>query len=365
MLERAANTSIESTAADSPGRAEWRRLQLDVLSPTICEALNGVYGLGSLSKLHIGPRAIQLSPRWHQQQPMIANPCTISLLIDEDIGELVVPEKLLDRLLADLEPALRLTSLSEELRPILIEYALREALAELEKALGCRLAIEAISPGRQQAAGIGLVTVHMLAELQELGQSSCLLRLPVARIANLSSYLSKFAERRSEAVDLLLPIHVRWGKVELTLAELRSLRPGDILLLDHSCQKQGIALAVIGEHLAVAVELLRTGYRLIGQPRRAVGTGNAWGLDRRRVDPVRLIDAGSIEDVPLTVFLECGQLELDRNTVAELRAGAELPLARPLEAGLDIVAAGVSIGCGELTAIGNAKGVRTTRLSNR
>jgi type III secretion protein Q len=362
MLDRALATAGQDTGMHQQSRADLRKLQLDMLSPITCEALSGIYRLGQLAKLRLGPRAIGISPRWQAQPPRIADPCTIGLRIDEDMGELIIPEKLVDRILADLEPGLRLAALSEEIRPILIEYVLRDALEILERASGCRITVEAVRQGRSLGADGKLVTAHFLADVQDLGQSSCLLRLAPGQLAALASYLRPLAEPAVPRVDVPLPVRLRWGRVDLTLAELRSLRPGDVVLLDHACPQPGIALAVIGEHLAAPVELTRTGYRFASQPSRATGSGHDWAIDRESVTASSLGDANGLEGVHFAVFLEFGRFELGRSLLAQLRTASELPLVRPLEAGLDIVAGRATIGRGEVTVIGGAIGIRITRI---
>ena len=66
--------------------------------------------------------------------------------------------------------------------------------------------------------------------------------------------------------------------------------------------------------------------------------------------------------VLFNVFFELGSFDIDRNTLAELKPGAVLALARPLEEGLDIIIGGVRIGRGELTTIGDSHGIRVTRI---
>jgi flagellar motor switch/type III secretory pathway protein FliN len=58
----------------------------------------------------------------------------------------------------------------------------------------------------------------------------------------------------------------------------------------------------------------------------------------------------------------CLGSELDRNAVPQLNPGAVMTLARPLEEGVDIVVDGVRIDRGQITTIGDAIGVRVTRL---
>ena len=62
------------------------------------------------------------------------------------------------------------------------------------------------------------------------------------------------------------------------------------------------------------------------------------------------------------VHFEVGRLELSLGEIRRLAPGAVLPLMRPLDEALDIVANGRRIGSGTIVRIGDAVGVRVTRL---
>ena len=73
-------------------------------------------------------------------------------------------------------------------------------------------------------------------------------------------------------------------------------------------------------------------------------------------------DASDIDDLTVRLVFEVGRLELSLGEIRRLAPGAVLPLMRPLDDALDIVANGRRIGSGTIVRIGDAVGVRVTRL---
>ena len=359
MLDRTVNTPKDGQGGDHSPAGDWQPLDLETIAPERVAALNGVYHHLSAARIRLA-RTIEVTPRWRTGEPAIAEAWTLAIGIDEGRGELILPEKLLARLLAEIDPALQFSALPEGLRALLVEYGLRAGLEAIEAALGWRLTIRSASPGSRPLAGSAdALSVSFVTEIAGGGQFWCALRLDPERLMRLSGYLRTLAEKAHASLDMPLPVRLRWALSELTLAELRGLKPGDIVLVDASCPQPGLAVAVIGEHLVAPVELSRAGYRFGSAPRQAHVSNFGWSLDRRRLGEG---GEGALGSVPLRVFFEYGSTEVSRSMAAELRGGSVLGLARPLEEGLDIVAGGLRIGRGEPITIGNAVGVRVTRI---
>lgn len=73
-------------------------------------------------------------------------------------------------------------------------------------------------------------------------------------------------------------------------------------------------------------------------------------------------DASDLDDLPVRLVFEVGRLELSLGEIRRLAPGTVLPLARPIEGALDIVANGRRIGRGTIVKIGDSIGVRVMRL---
>lgn len=70
-----------------------------------------------------------------------------------------------------------------------------------------------------------------------------------------------------------------------------------------------------------------------------------------------------LASLKIRVVYELGRAELSAGDIAKLAPGAILPLARPVDEAIDIVANGKRIGTGSLVQIGDSIGVRVTRLN--
>jgi len=360
MLDNVVAAKPGQGAPHHAGGGGVQRLQLEAVDPQTVAAFNEIYETRRVV-LPLGGRRLSLTPRWATEEPGIAEPWTIAIGVDEGAAELILSHKLLAAALGDLDTALRLPDISADLLPLLVEYALRDAFEALEGALGSRLSVRSASPGQRHAGRSEQVALLFQTELQDAGSAWSVLRIHPDHLHELASYLAHIGDRTPPRIDLPLPVRLRWASVELTLAQIRSLQPGDIVLADASCRQAGLAVAVIGEWLVVPVEVLRSGYRLSGEPQRAAGAGFEWSLDGQG-RPMGLTGDSRLADVPMRVLFEFGGFDLDRSAIAQLRPGSVLPLARPLEEGLDIVVGGSRVGRGEIVTIGGAVGLRVTRI---
>jgi type III secretion protein Q len=72
-----------------------------------------------------------------------------------------------------------------------------------------------------------------------------------------------------------------------------------------------------------------------------------------------------IEEIPVKLSFEFGNLTLSIAELNQLAPGAVFPLARPVGEALDIIANGTRIGYGSLVKIGDSVGVRVTRLNGQ
>lgn len=70
-----------------------------------------------------------------------------------------------------------------------------------------------------------------------------------------------------------------------------------------------------------------------------------------------------LASMKIRLVFELGRAELSVSEISQLAPGALLPLARPVEEAIDIVANGKRIGSGTLVQIGDSIGVRVTRLN--
>lgn len=351
------------TAKQNGSKAHGEAVALPIVQPQDVHVINRLFQLRPPLQMRVGERGVRVAPRWQAEEPAIADACTVALKTDSGEGELVLSKPLLNLMLADLDPALSFDTLDGLQRAILVEYALGAGLHALEAAIGCAIAVTNVSWGGAAGRAVaGRTALPFTVQVDGLGEQWCVLRLPSADALRLVEMLDRTAPRERGLVDVPVPLNVRWAAVAMTVGELRSIAPGDIILVDNSCPQAGQAVAVIGEHLAAPVNVAADGFRLGGQPRRVRGSGLEWSLDRVAQGGGALA-SGRLDDTPVQVLFEYGSGEVALSEVSRLGMSATLPIGAPGAGGLDIVVNGALVGRGEPTQIGAAMGVRVTRVA--
>ena len=254
-----------------------------------------------------------------------------------------------------------------------LEYALLEGIEFLETRLGCPLQLlgDVVEPED------GL-PIHLPLRLEVDGRACHLmLSLGVATARVLLPLLDAFGPPAANPCSAL-PLPVQWvaGYQDLTLAELRSLTPGDVLLLE----RPESALTVSGRPVA-RVDAHDDGLHLLAPP--AAGPGDNRDTpsgpasndhhhhrssddmedDSRKASPPRL-DTATLDRLPVRLVCELGRLELTLGEFRELDQGSVLPLSRPAEDAVDLVVNGRHMGRGRLVQIGDSLGVQIVRLAS-
>lgn len=255
---------------------------------------------------------------------------------------------LLERLLASLALQRDFQGLPPALQSVLLEKALLPWIEPLEAALGQPLSLDADSqPGElmlnlqlnADGAPLGTLTLE-LSDAAAQGVAALLERcLPVAR---------------HPLPTLQLGLHLQRGWQTLSLGELRSLRPGDVLMLD--CPAAADGLLVLAGHRQARFKRQQSGLQLLEALQPINPTmENAMGQDA---------DDGQLDDVPLTVVCQIGSLELPLGQLRELGEGSVLALPDADLQQVELLVNGRCVGRGELVAIGDGLGVRLTRFAS-
>nr|WP_300314563.1 type III secretion system cytoplasmic ring protein SctQ [Halomonas sp.] len=294
-----------------------------------------------------------------------------------------------------------LTACPADVAALWLEYALLEWLEPLESALGDSIRLQ--GDGVQQGNGIeesdDTLPIQLSVNLTDghrQGKLSLLLSQP-------------FAEALQPWFDENCPVaprpcsNVAWpvqgiaGYQTLTLAELRDLAPGDVVMLDSpvingsgldtpnlnpDSLRQASAV-LVGERLMASAQTHRDGVRLLSrlhpltqgdlamaspandndnnnnnaQPQ----TGSA-AVDRTAADRMTAGNMG-LDQLPLRLVCEFGRLELSLGELRELDQGSVLPLSRPEDEAVDLVVNGRILGKGRVVKIGDGLGVQIVRLA--
>jgi type III secretion protein Q len=304
------------------------------------------------------------------------------LRIGDAHGELTVPRSVIDRLISTVISTDSWRRLDAAQAMIVLELVLSSGLEALEAHICTRIAFTALHEdlvrqdlsredlSREDLAREDLarprppdlLTVSFAIQGGELGAWRSQLALPIETAIQLAGLLEKHARAEPAEIDIGARACLRAAATTLTMRELRSLAAGDVVLVDDRCGPE-MALLVIAEHLAAPAELLPEGGRLVAAPVRARGSRWEWAMvDVRERAGEGLGEETGLDDIPIRVTFELGQVELSFGEIRSLVAGALVPLSRPLEDAVDIVANGRRLGRGTLVSIGGSVGVQITRL---
>ena len=325
--------------------------------------LNAFYRRRQPFSTTIAGRQVSISLAWRPFEEHAAMSRRLLLRIDGEDAELSLARSLLDMLIASVEPSLSLDGVQSDHAAIVVEFALAEALESLEASLGLDLAVVSILPPRSKPESAEQPAWTFGLTVEGLGNLTCELRLSLDQAIKMTQHLDQYSQAAQASVNVPMMVCLRQAAVTLSVNEIRSLSPGDIILVDQVCQPDGTVIAVIAEHLVVPVELGASGGLLSSCPIRGQGSPWEWSMEKEDDAPRKSApDASNIDDLPVRLVFEVGRLELSLGEIRRLAPGAVLPLMRPLDDALDIVANGRRIGSGTIVRIGDAVGVRVTRL---
>jgi type III secretion protein Q len=121
---------------------------------------------------------------------------------------------------------------------------------------------------------------------------------------------------------------------------------------------------IVAERLQARLQPTGQGFRLASRlVPAAAGPGGDLLMDQpsdQRDRPAP--EEAALSQLPIRVVFELGRLDLPLAEIRGLAPGHLLPLARPSESAVDIVANGRKLGYGSLIKIGDSIGVRVERL---
>lgn len=202
------------------------------------------------------------------------------------------------------------------------------------------------APSRMSILGIDIA----IGEAPPLAASLHMSEAAAARVAML---LERHARLAPDPLDMLrLPLTVEAADAPLILSELRSLQPGDVVMLD--CLPDRLMLLRLGDSLQTRAR--RTGDSLecltplyaVNPDRNDVMTQTATASD---------LDV-SLDDLPIRLVCQIGSVELSLAQLREMGPGSLLQLNAGAQDGVDLMVNGRRVGRGELVTIGDGLGVR-------
>jgi type III secretion protein Q len=346
-----------------PSRATNRSLAFETVPPEQAEVLKRFYVRRPALQTQISGRAATIRAAWSPTAAIAhATSHLVRFEMDGREGLLVMAAAPTQALLGDIDASLSVTALEPADAALVLELAIEDALGRIETVSGRRITLSSLAPGTTMP-GAPMVALTISLDLQGVGASDCLLWLAPVDAAAVAAMLDVAAGTAKAPVEnLAVPVTVRVGAASPTIAELKSLRRGDVILVDDECGVAG-AVAVIAEHLVAPVDFVASGIRFSSGPIGGRGSAWEWSMEKP-TDGAGLmsLNDAELDELPVRVLFEVGRLDLPLGELRGLDVGALLPLAREPESAVEIVASGKRIGRGTLIKIGECLGVRVTRL---
>lgn len=282
---------------------------------------------------------------------------SLTLAVGGERAELRLPPRLVAAALASFGSGEAAAGLDPARQALLVEAAFAEAIAELEARLGETVELRAPSaePGGSAlrfslAVRLGAGPVETAGIAGSAGVLSRLFALLPARQA-LPGWLD----------PIPMPLSLRHADVQITLGELERAGPGDVLLFDRHLPA-GEACLLVGRQLAAPVRIDGDGAHLHRAPALARSSRWEWLMDDRDDDGSAGESAARLDDLPVRIVFEFGRSEMTLKELAGLGAGSIVALPKSPDEPLSLIANGRRIGQGEPVRIGEALGVRITRL---
>lgn len=365
-LRASADTSGEAAPDRSAEIAQPQAQELSYprIAPSHVQALNAVYRRRPALAATIGGRQTTIAAAWPppDRRPDVSH--RLALRLDGEVGELWLPQSLLDMLVGSVDPALSLDRLGPDRVAIILEFALDSALAAVEMNLGCKLAIESYSGQVERSENDGQVPLFLTLVIEGLVTTGCELRIPPDYAFRFAEGLDRHAGIDRSGLDLPIPVCLRVAAANLAASEIERLSPDDVVLVDAACEPGDDVIAVIGERLVAPVALDPEGHRLATFPIPGATSSWAWSMPTDAMAGAWQADVET-DNRSLHVLFELGRFELPASQLKQLAPNFLLPLEPRHDRTVDIVVEGQRIGRGAMMRIGNRTGVRVIAMRER
>lgn len=340
-----------------PGRGDVRPVSYPSVERHALAPINRFHGSDWRVSLRLGERELRLAAAEPGVRTNDGDCVALALAVGGEEAELRLPPRLVAAALGSFGAPGAAAGLDPARKALLIEAAFAEAFAELETRLG--EPVELRPPSGKPGGGAlqFAITAGLGAEPVE-----------VAGIAGspglLTRLFSLLPGRRAlpgRLGPIPVPLSCRRAEVRITLGDLRRARPGDALLFDRHLPAEEACL-LIGRHLAAAARIDGDAAHLQAAPVTARSSRWEWLMDDLDEESSAAEGAAALDDLPVRIVFEFGRSELTLRELAGLGAGSIVALPAAPDEPLSLIANGRRIGQGEPVRIGDALGVRITRL---
>lgn len=330
---------------------------LEAVSPESVAALNAFYRRRQPVEMMVGGATFSVEAAWPLPERPATSTSVIAFMLDDIAGELHLPRALLERWLLDMDPEREMARVAPEHAALLMESLLGGELEWLEEKLRCRIELTAID-GAPTAVDGTSVAFGLGAE-ERFGK---LVLANPGRFAELGGLLDQAAPRPAEWQPAFpVPVRICRGAVTVGVGDLRTLSPGDVVLLDDVDGDAAGALITVADRLVAPVQLDGGKGRLLAPPKYLNGSRWEWIMGPK-TDQAQAPDDAGMDDLPVSLVFELGRSVLSLGELKRLNPGAVVTLPDVTSETVDVVANGKRVGRGEIVRIGESLGVRVVRM---
>ncbi|MGY6646320.1 MAG: type III secretion system cytoplasmic ring protein SctQ [Salinarimonas sp.] len=295
----------------------------------------------------------------------------LDLLCADRAASLWLPDDIVTAMLRGAHPMLDDTALSTADRALLIDALENDLIDAFSHAIRAEIAVVAAERGLSINMRPAFIFEAAAADAAA-GQGGA--RFPIALDCHaiereqLVAALIAGPITRTPFAELTTSIAFRCGCTRLTLAEFATLETGCGISLDDTTLSFQKIVAITAERFAQTCNWKTIKPTLDGPLLRPLdATTLAYSMDARVTEqhekPEQAAPTGSIDEIPVQLVFELGRLEIPLSELESLTSGYVFELGKPLSQSVDIIANGRRVGTGELVRLGEAIGVRVSKLA--
>lgn len=283
----------------------------------------------------------------------------------EFYARVLLPLSLRNQLLAGQDVLEFFEDLAKDAQSILLEQALLPLLEPLEAELGQLITVDV----QGEADLILPLTLRLGVQVADGELHTLLIELPIPAAQITADLLDRLLPSQPQKLPgLTLPLVLQAGWQALSISELRSLRPGDVLMLE-APGNADLWVSLANSRWARA-RREQQGIRLLeainrSQPIRehpmSQGTFSDGAKNQSAAE--ESVDV-SLGDVQLNLICQVGSVQLSLAELEQLGEGSVLALPDGGSDFVELLVNGCSVGRGELVKMGDGLGVRLTRFAS-
>lgn len=289
---------------------------------------------------------------------------TIELRYENETLSIAIDRALFTFLMAAFDDALAAGEPSPTHAALALETLLADSLEKLEKRIGSPVGIVGVETGGETASEQDL-NLPLDIVIEGFGSSQGTVGMSGSAARRLAQTLRSAPRAVIGTQDIKFPVVACVASSHLTADEVARLAPGDVILVERICESPAKPFALIADTLVYPAVFNARGLRIEGPASRASGSPQEWCMEQQseNMNGGPALDA-EISQLPVKITFELGRIELSLEDVQALGQGTVIPLEKPLDQALDIMANGRRIGRGTIVKIGESIGVEVTRITS-